>query len=451
MDLSKILEALENPNSNGILSFLLGFLFMIVVYSVTMYYQHRSKVYLYYTMYTSLIILSTLFYVSNDFFSLVLDPIRPLLFKFVAFFRWSYNAIYFLFAFSFVELRKISVKWNKIIIYPIYVFLAIGAVAQLLSIVLDDPKLMSNIFSRFFIPIISIHSIIGYYVLFKINAKFKYYIIIGSLFLLSASLIGAAMYYLKLLPVDNYMRDSILYFGIVAENILFSLGLAHKQKFILEEKNRIILEDKEKRLKSIIETQEKERGRIAQDLHDGVLQQMGGVLLQTRNLLTKMGIKENEEAKALVHNLVNSNDELRNISHQMMPKSLNELGVVAAIEDMLNLSLPYAEIQHSFEHFNIKGRFQEDIESTLYRVTQELVNNIIKHSQATEVSVQMFKSEDNVVLIVEDNGVGISLENTKNGIGIMNMNSRANAIGGAINFESNTEKGTTVTLKFPLN
>jgi len=275
----KILVALQNPNSNGILTFVLGFLFMIIVYNVTLYYQHRNRTYLYYTLYIFLIILSSLYYVESDFFSLILEPIKPILFDFVAFNRWMYNSLYFLFAFSFVNLKSYSKTWFKIIIYPIYVLLIVAVIIQVASLLMGDTKFISNIFSRFFIPYIFLHSLIGYYVLFKIEAKFKYYIIVGSFVLLVTSLTGAAIYYLDLLPKDNYLRDSIFYFGVIVENVLFSLALAHQQKYILEGKNRIILEDKEERLKMVIEAQEKERGRIAQDLHDGVLQQIGGVIL----------------------------------------------------------------------------------------------------------------------------------------------------------------------------
>jgi len=223
---NEILIALQNPNSNGILTFMLGFLFMIVVYNITMYYQHRNITYLYYTLYTFLIILSSLYYIESDFFSLLLDPIKDVLFNFVAFFRWNYNSLYFLFAFSFVDLKSKSKPWFKVIIYPIYFLLAVAIVIQMISLLMGDPQIMSKVFSRLFIPYIFLHSLIGYYVLFKIEAKFKNYIIVGSFILLITSLAGAAIYYLDLLPKDNYLRDSIFYFGVVAENILFSLGLA---------------------------------------------------------------------------------------------------------------------------------------------------------------------------------------------------------------------------------
>lgn len=320
-----------------------------MVSNTVLYYQLRSKVYLYYVLYIGFIILSSLYYVSSDFFDLFIDPIRPILFKFVSFFRWSYNLIYFLFVYKFVDLEHKSPKWNNIINFSVYSLFALGVVVQIASIITDDALLISNVFSRFFIPVIFLLSIFGYYVLFKIEAKFKEYIIVGSLFLIVTSLIGAALYYLDLLPRDNHLRDSIFYFGVVVENILFTLGLAHKQKNTIEEKNRTILEEKDRQLTMAIETQERERARIAQEIHDGVLQKLGGVLLQVRNLVETYNANNDQNATDVISNLESSNSELRGISHQMMPKSLKELGVVETVEDMLNMSLPFAKIKHSFE------------------------------------------------------------------------------------------------------
>src|ERR1039458_1437567 len=77
--------------------------------------------------------------------------------------------------------------------------------------------------------------------------------------------------------------------------------------------------------------------------------------------------------------------EVRSIAHQMMPHALNMLGLIPAIEDMLSKSLSNATIKYEFEHFNVSERFEKNIEINLYRATQELVNNCIKHAQANEI------------------------------------------------------------------
>ena len=211
-----------------------------------------------------------------------------------------------------------------------------------------------------------------------------------------------------------------------------------------------IVKEKERGFKAIIDAQEEERSKIARELHDGVVQQIGSVILKSRSILKKMNLLQFEESQELLKILENSNQDLRNISHQMMPRALKELGVISALNDLLSGSLSYLDINYSLEHFNIKERLPEKIEVTIYRIVQELINNIIKHSKATEVSVQLFNANDTVILIVEDNGVGFAKEKNKKGIGLLNISSRLDIVNGNVNFEPSPKSGTLVTIKIPL-
>lgn len=447
---STIAEAIQNPNSSGILTFFLGFLAMILINNIILYFQHRKRIYIYYIVYISLIFLNSLSFISGGFFDLLLGSFKETLLNYDAFFRWFYQSFYFLFAFRFLDLQKHSKLWDKIIRYPIYTLLLIAILLQSTTIITGDWGYIMKPFEQFFIPIITILGVIGYYFLFKIKSKFKNYIIIGSLFLFITSLTSAALFFLELLPEENHLRDTISYFGFTVENILFVLALSHQQKYELEQKNMLILEGKKQGLKAVIEAQEKEQRRIAKDLHDGVLQQIGGVILQSRNFMEQQGLAEYKESIDLMQKLEESSDELRNISHRMMPKALSELGIVAAIDDMLDNSLKYTNITYSFEHFNIKNRLPENIEITIYRVLQELINNIVKHSQAQKVNIQLFKNKKAVILIAEDDGIGIVDNSKKEGVGLLNINSRIDMIGGTSNFESKLNEGTLFTAKIPL-
>ena len=98
----------------------------------------------------------------------------------------------------------------------------------------------------------------------------------------------------------------------------------------------------------------------------------------------------------------------------------------------------------------MEGRFNEKIELSLYRVCQELVNNVIKHSGANFVSVQLFKSKKHLVLMLEDNGKGMKSENKKSGIGLLNIASRIDTINGEVNYEPGPESGTVATVRIPI-
>jgi signal transduction histidine kinase len=223
----------------------------------------------------------------------------------------------------------------------------------------------------------------------------------------------------------------------------FSLFQRNKRKHQLA-----ISKEKENNLKSIITAEEKERTRIARELHDGIVQQIGVLIINSRNNLSKLGLAEKPESKELLSQLENTGKEIRNISHQMMPRALEEKGLITALQELLNNSLEPLDIHFDFEYSNISERLSKNIEVTLYRITQELINNIIKHSKASQVNVQLIKTENSIVFMVEDNGTGFS-STQKTGLGLRNIKSRIDIIKGSVNFNSETT-GTLTTIKIPL-
>ena len=134
----------------------------------------------------------------------------------------------------------------------------------------------------------------------------------------------------------------------------------------------------------------------------------------------------------------------------MMPRALREVGLLPALEDLLDYSLPNANITHKFEHFGIEERLPEMLELTLFRVSQELIHNVIKHSGASECQVQVYKAGSHVMLLVEDNGHGFDAANTTGGIGLQNITGRVEAVNGSVRFEPGFEAGTLATIKVPL-
>jgi signal transduction histidine kinase len=144
-------------------------------------------------------------------------------------------------------------------------------------------------------------------------------------------------------------------------------------------------------------------------------------------------------------------EEVRNISHQMMPRALQELGLVAAVEDMLEKSLHPSPIKYKFEHFGLTKRLAEDVEIAIYRISQELINNIIKHSEAEMVGVQLIRRKDFLFLVVEDNGKGVAKGKAKgDGIGMLTIQNRLNIINGELEFNSAEGEGTSATIRVRL-
>lgn len=222
------------------------------------------------------------------------------------------------------------------------------------------------------------------------------------------------------------------------------------------ERDAAVIAEREAGLNAVLQATEEERQRIAKDLHDGVVQSLTGLRLglaeqsrRVKNEQPELGEKLSESSSGLDETIA----ELRNISHQMMPRALQESGLVPALSDMLEKSLGNTDIQFEFEHHGVDDkRFDERKEISLYRIAQELVNNIIKHSEARAVSVQLLATKSHLMLVVEDNGKGFEYEDkaNRNGIGLMNISSRVQAVHGELNYQPGPDQGTVATVRVPL-
>jgi len=219
------------------------------------------------------------------------------------------------------------------------------------------------------------------------------------------------------------------------------------------EKDAAIIEERENGMKAIFDAQEEERKRIAKDLHDGLGQQVSAIKMFFQHI-SKSFLIEKPDLKGDIEKIgrmiTDAGTDVRNISHQMMPRALTELGLVAALEDMVDKSFSRSEVKCHFEHYNLTERLPQHVEIGLYRITQELLNNIIKHSKALSVDVQLMKMQNHCVLIVQDDGKGIDEGGKKDGVGMMNITNRLRTLNGEMNMESGSGKGTTATIRVAL-
>jgi len=231
-------------------------------------------------------------------------------------------------------------------------------------------------------------------------------------------------------------------------------GLLFYSRNKAKEKEKLqaaVLEEKERGFEAVVKASEDERKRISKDLHDGIGQEMAALKLALHFIAKNESNPEKKENLEKVYRICSkSADEIRDISHQMMPRSLVENGLVEAINDLLETSFKYTDINHNFEHQDADTRFDERIEICLYRVLQELINNIIKHSNATQVEVFLYRRNDNLIFMVEDNGIGIN-KSSKKGHGVLNIKSRIDMIKGSINFEPSTQTGTSAMIVVPIS
>jgi len=229
---------LDNPHENGITLFITGGLIVLSVYHFLLYFQHKDKSYLFYSLYTFILFTRNIVDFKNGFL-FQSEELLPIL-KFIGHYRmnleWAYNTIYFVFAFTFVDLKSYSLKWYKFIFGAVSLLLALNFFIEILYQITLNKNIYSVAF-KCMIVLFLILSVIGYIPLFKIKGFLKYYIICGSLILLSTSLIAYFVSHFGLQSNGSNLNASIFFLGLIFENMLFALGLDHKQKMILQEKN----------------------------------------------------------------------------------------------------------------------------------------------------------------------------------------------------------------------
>jgi two-component system, NarL family, sensor kinase len=222
-----------------------------------------------------------------------------------------------------------------------------------------------------------------------------------------------------------------------------------KQKEALD---AAVIKHNEEQLKAVLAGQEEERQRIARELHDGVGQTLAGIKLNWEGISDKFNTTgKNDNIRKLSSLLNEVSSEVRTISHQMMPKELEHFGLLPALENMLNNTLVNTKIKYSFEHFGLENRLPADIELSLFRISQELVSNVIKHAKADKIDLQVMRRKESLVYVFSDDGRGMDLKSEKKtGIGMINIESRVQSFKGKLNVESNNGEGTTFTIRVPL-
>lgn len=199
--------------------------------------------------------------------------------------------------------------------------------------------------------------------------------------------------------------------------------------------------------RALIEGEEKERKRLAGDLHDG----LGGLLATIKINLSGLVSKNedlNSELKSITLQLDNTANELRRIARNMMPEALINLGLEVALKDLCH-SLFTETVKVDFQSFAIRAAISKEKQIIIFRIVQELLTNAIRHAKASLILVQCSQNENVFFITVEDNGIGFELSNTetRNGIGLLTIKNRVDYLNGTLEIRSILQEGTTINIE----
>lgn len=206
--------------------------------------------------------------------------------------------------------------------------------------------------------------------------------------------------------------------------------------------------------KAIISAEENERKRIAAELHDGVGQMMSAAKMNLSAIENEIAFKDESQKKSfekVIDMMDESCKEVRSVSHQMMPNALLKSGLATAVREFVD-KIDSRIIKISLYAEGLNERLDADVETVLYRVIQECVNNVIKHSGANNLDISLIKDADGIAATVEDNGRGFDIKDKQKfeGIGLKNISSRVAFLKGTVDFDSSPGKGTLVAIHVPI-
>ncbi|WP_299556291.1 tetratricopeptide repeat protein [Seonamhaeicola sp.] len=239
----------------------------------------------------------------------------------------------------------------------------------------------------------------------------------------------------------NYMTGIAIFFllSVLLTWLIYRQRQKRKDQEILTLKR----EHQIKTLETLIEGEEKERLRIAKELHDGV----NGDLSAIKFKLVSLQEMNNRVINEAVEMIDKSCQQVRAISHNLIPPSLESFSLVEAIDMFCqNINNSY-DIKVDFHFIGNSINLRKKEEVNIFRIIQELVSNSIKHAEASEINVQMSHREQSIFIIVEDDGKGFDFNNVKSeGIGLMNLRSRVEFLQAEMDVISN-DKGTSFTIE----
>ena len=244
-------------------------------------------------------------------------------------------------------------------------------------------------------------------------------------------------------------KQAILWTFVLGLSFLLLLGMLwyRNRKLKTAQQFRTLKQQQQIELgHALLEGEERERSRVARDLHDGLGGMLAGIKLNLSQLIDKKDIVAKEELVQTVARLGHSVDELRRIARNMMPESLIRSGLQEALKDLCEeAAMPSLKI--IFNAFEIREDFSPQVQLVIYRIVQELVHNAVKHAGASRIMVQCSQAEDTFYITVEDDGKGFPTDNPSGkGRGLKNINDRVNFLNGIMNIEF-TSEGTVINIE----
>ncbi len=248
--------------------------------------------------------------------------------------------------------------------------------------------------------------------------------------------------------INEAKATRIMLVAFLALGALVFLFFYYRQRQKLKNKEIEALKVSQEltKLEALIEGEENERQRLAQDLHDGINGDLSVIKYKITSIdKKKLDAEESEEYTMAISMLDNAIEQVRSISHDLAPPSLQNYNIVEAISQYCLKIASGSDLQINFQNYGEVVKIPTDLETAIYRITQELVNNSLKHADANIILVQINFHESALHVSVQDDGKGYDHTVKKTGLGLNNIISRTEFLGAELHVES-SDQGTLTTI-----
>lgn len=378
----------------------------------------------------------------------------------------------------------VAAKISNKILWPFRLLLGAAILSIILSLGSDEMLHYGINLLYYLIPLdYGLLFIVGFYYLIKRIKVARFFAL--SFFAATIS-IGLMTYYSTSSTIDNVYTNNFVLYALIVKCLMLSISMLDRLKIFKEEKEiaqksviknleelasykegvnqeleRRILEKTTELLAkkneinlAIIQGEERERRRLAQELHDGLGSLLATLKLNVESLnLENKGLNSFEwkAYQGLLELVDYACVSLRDISHNMLPAGIEHFGLDATLKSDIAKIKRHKGLQINLETFGINHIQNKEIELHVYRMVLELLNNVIKHAHASQVNIQLMMHDSILSLIIEDNGIGFNPEKTiLSGIGIISVKSRVEALSGKMQIDSAEQKGTSVTIEIAI-
>jgi signal transduction histidine kinase len=250
-------------------------------------------------------------------------------------------------------------------------------------------------------------------------------------------------------------RNIIIWSIAGAAGLIILLGWSYYRRYRLKKEKELqqeVMRQQDMAARQVLQAEENERRRIAAELHDGVGQIMSAARMNLDAVVREMQPLPTGQLVKLerVVSLVDEGcKEVRAVSHSMMPNALLKKGLGSALHDFIQ-KIDQQVIKTQLHIEGLQERLSPETESVLYRVIQECVNNVIRHSKANQLDISVIHEKGSVDITIEDNGIGFNIQEVTGGIGLQNMKARIQFLKGTLDIESSPGRGTFTGIHIPV-